>query len=128
MNAITHKIIFLTLTLLLIASTFIGIPLNGGDKRWLYINYLFRDFVNGHSIIDYTSLHILTLLWTFILYLMPLFVFSSHRKKIVLLVPLVYLILTCLSMPLIIFLYIPFVLIWIILVLFVSKRSLKNFS
>lgn len=62
MNALTHKIVFLTLTLLLIASTFIGISLNGGDKGWLYINYLFRDFVNGHSIMDYTFLRILTLL------------------------------------------------------------------
>ncbi len=111
------------LILLLIASTFIGVPLNGGDKGWLCINGSFRDFVSGNSMQNYSFLQVLILIWTFVLYLMPIFLGSTYRNTIIIFVPAIYLVLTLLSFPLLIFLCIPFIVCWIILIRVALKKK-----
>lgn len=120
-----HQIIVLLLVLLLMGSTFIGIPLNGGDKGWLYINGIFRDFVAGNPIQNYSFLHVLVLLSTIVLYLMPLFIVSAYRNKIIIVVPAMYLVLTILTFPLFIFLCIPFILCWILLISVATRRTMQ---
>ena len=108
-------------SLLLIASTFIGIPLNGGDKGWLYINGFFREFIAGDWNVFDEPLYILVLISTVVLYLTPFFFLSKYRKKIFMIIPGIYLLLTLISFPLFIFLLIPFILVWVILLTAVKK-------
>jgi len=108
-------------SLLLIASTFIGIPINGGDKGWLYLNGFFREFIAGNWRMFDNPLYILVLISTLMLYLTPFFFLSKYRKKMFIIVPGVYLMLTLISFPLFIFLLIPFILLWIILLTAVNR-------
>ena len=110
-----NEITILLLTVLLIASTFIGVPLNGGDKGWIYLNGPFIDFVAGRWLSTYSLLSILIIMWTIVLYLVPFFMDSTYRDKIVIIVPAVYLILTVISFLPLIILCIPFIVCWVIL-------------
>lgn len=108
-------------TLLLIASTFIGIPINGGDKGWLYVNGFFREFIAGNWTMFDNTLYILVLISTLMLYLTPFFFLWKFRKEMFVIVPGAYLLLTLISFPLFIFLLIPFILLWIILLTAVNR-------
>ncbi len=126
MKSIDDKITLLILTFLLIACTFIGVSLNGGDKGNLYLNGFFRDFIALRWDVFRDSFYILVLISTICLYLIPLFFLSKHRKKIFIIVPLIYLLLTLISFPLFIILLIPFILVWIILILVTVNYDKKT--
>ena len=112
----------LILIILLIASTFIGIPINGGDKGWMFLNQVFRDFVMRNKGFEYSLINIYALVSTFILYAMPFFRNSIYDKQIYIALPLLYLIITFLYFPLLFTLFIPFIIIWIILLWTVYER------
>lgn len=121
MKTIDSKVAVVFTTLVLVASTFIGIPLNGGDKGWVFFNFVFRDFISGNSIDSAQPLHILLLIWTCLLYLMPILVFTKYRKPVVKFIPLVYLVLTFFTISIFITLGIPFLIIWIGLMIAVAR-------
>jgi hypothetical protein len=89
----------LILSILLIATTFIGVPLNGGDKGWIYINWVFREFVMRNKTFEYTLVNVFVLVFTFILYTLPLYIKSIYRKQIFIVIPLFYFIVVLLSFP-----------------------------
>ncbi len=111
------------LSLLLIATTFIGISINGGDKGWIRVNGVFIDFIAGRWMSEYSLLAIFIVLSTIILYLMPLLMGSPYRYKVVIFVPSIYLVLTVISFPPLIILCIPFIVCWFILISAVRKRE-----
>ncbi len=85
------EITIFTIILLLITSTFVGIPLNGGEKGWVFLNGIFRDVLSGYKI-PKDFLSVSTLLATIALYLLPLFVISKYRKTLFIYIPLIYLV------------------------------------
>lgn len=115
----------LIISLLLIASTCIGVSLNGGDKGWFYLNGAFRDFISGKWDRTVNNLEVLLLISTIALYLMPLFILSKYKRRIFIVVPAVYMVLTLISFPFYIILLIPFILLWIaLIVLFRENKAL----
>jgi len=126
----TKKIQLSILSVVLAAATFVGVPLNGGDKGWLYVNDAFRSFIvgnfrneNAYALI----IQILLMVSSVALYLMPILVFVINNRKLTLYVPLIYLLLTFLYFPHLIILCVPFIFIWGGLLLFVriNKNELQ---
>lgn len=123
------KIQLSILSLVLAATTFIGVPLNGGYKGWIYVNDAFRLFITGNfqgENLYALSLHILLVIFTMALYLMPILVFVFNNHKLITYMPLAYLLLTLLYFPYLIILCIPFLILWTGLLLFlrINKNEL----
>ena len=106
----------LIITLLLIASTFIGVPLNGGDKGWIYINWVFREFVMSNKTFEYNLINNFVLAITIVFYTLHFYIKSIYRKQIFIVLPIFYFVFVLLSFPFFIFLFIPFIIIYIILI------------
>ncbi|WP_158526275.1 hypothetical protein [Pedobacter paludis] len=118
-----QKLTSILIILFLIASTFIGVPLNGGDKGWIYGYSMFLSTL--YSLTDTANLFafivspfgILTLLGGIGVCLLPLIIFTKYEKWFVLFIPLVYILTNFLVIPLLI----PFIVFWIILCCNTSK-------
>lgn len=126
----TKKIQLSILSVVLAAATFVGVPLNGGDKGWLYVNDAFRSFIVGNFRNENACaliIQILLVVSSVALYLMPILVFVINNRKLTFYVPLIYLLLTFLYFPHLIILCVPFIFIWGGLLLFVriNKNELQ---
>lgn len=123
-----HKSIQFILLIALITSTYTGISLNGGEKGWIYINGLLRDFFTVQfEIFQNTSSYwaiintSILLLINILLYFCPVLAFTDKFNRTgTIYIPAAYLVLNLISFPLLIFLFIPYVLIWLVL-FFYSK-------
>lgn len=121
-----YRSIQIIILLFLIASTYIGIPLNGEEKGWIHVNGVLRDFCNGHfNIFDkrnitwYQLILIANLLTNMLLYICPFLVLTDKYSKAgAIYIPAIYLILSIFSLVIFIFLCIPYILIWLVLVLY----------
>jgi len=116
------------LSLFLSATTFIGVPLNGGDKGWVYVNDAFRSFINGNFNDDNfygLFLQALLAISTIVLYLLPIMVFGFSNQKLILYVPLIWLLLTLWYFPLMLMLCIPFLIVWVVMLLLVGGNKRK---
>lgn len=120
------------LILLLIATTYIGIPINGGEKGWIYVNGLlqyfyakqFRIFHNMPSIL-YSFFTFSVLLINVLLYITPIFIFTKYNKIGSIYIPTIFLLLTLAYFPLMIILLIPYILIWLALFIY-SKYTVDK--
>lgn len=117
---------------ILISTTYIGISINGGDKGWIYVNGLLRDFCSNRwsSLILRnhfygTAINLISLFTNITIYLCPILVFTKHNKIAVLYIPIIYLIITLVYFPLMIILLIPYILVLSILLLY-TKYSSQN--
>ncbi|RDC54895.1 hypothetical protein DU508_18940 [Pedobacter chinensis] len=127
-----YRSIQFLLILLLIPTTYIGIPLNGGRKGWIYVNSLLRDFysdwssffVNENSIL-FISINFFILLINILLYSSPILVFTKYNKMGSMYIPTIYLILTIAYFPLMVILLIPYIFIWATLFIY-SKYALEK--
>lgn len=128
-----YKSIQFILLIFLIASTYIGIPLNGGEKGWIYVNGLLRDFFTMQfEIFQNTSSYwaifntSIILIINIALYFCPCMIFTvKFNRTGTIYIPAAYLVLNLIYFPLLIFLFIPYVLIWLVL-FFYSKFGDKN--
>jgi hypothetical protein len=118
------------LALLLIPTTYIGIPLNGGDKGWIYVNSVLRDyFANRTSIlmspVHFSVFDFFVFISNILLYITPILVFTRLNKVGAIYIPTLFLILTLIYFPLMVILLIPYILIWIALLVY-SRRTLDQ--
>ncbi|MDN3585193.1 hypothetical protein QWY86_00835 [Pedobacter aquatilis] len=120
-----YRSIQIILLIFLIASTYIGIPLNGGEKGWVYVNGLLRDFYKEQFAIFHeinsswvSFITIATLVTNIMLYICPFLVLTDKYNKLgVIYIPITFLILSVFCLSIFIFLCIPYILIWLVLVL-----------
>ncbi|RZK74999.1 MAG: hypothetical protein EOO85_14440 [Pedobacter sp.] len=113
-------------SILLIASTWIGIPLNGGDKGWIYVNGPFRDFVYGiHYNLTpiWEILRIVLIGWNVVLFITPLLILTKYKRIVMHAVPAIYLLLSVVYSALIAPLCIPFLAIWIGALVYLKKQK-----
>lgn len=120
------------LLFILICTTYIGISINGGDKGWIYVNGVLRDFCsNGWSSLILrnhfygTAINLLSLFINIIIYFCAILVFTRHNKIAVLHIPVIYLIITLVYFPLMVILLIPYILLLSTLILY-TKYSTEN--
>ncbi|WP_293309347.1 hypothetical protein [Pedobacter sp. UBA5917] len=118
------------LALLLIPTTYIGIPLNGGDKGWIYVNGVLRDYYVHRtsfliSSVNFSVFEFFVLIGNMLLYIAPILIFTRINKIGAVYIPTLFLVLTLIYFPLMIILFIPYVLIWIALLIY-SKRALEK--
>lgn len=109
----------LIVSILLIASTFVGVSLNGGEKGWIFVNGPFRDFLSGnHNGLENhlrEILYVLLIIFSVLLFVMPFFLWTRYRKQIIAFIPPLYLLLTIAYFPLVTLLCIPFLIVWVCL-------------
>ena len=120
------RIIFVILTVLLVASTFIGVPLNGGEKGWIYANYAFRLFLYGQLVdsdrsVFMNTISILLIGWNILLMALPVFIFTKFRRLSIIYLPLGFLILTLAYFFLLGILCLPFFILWILAMEYSSR-------
>jgi len=128
-----NRSIQIILLIFLIATTYIGIPVNGGEKGWIYVNGLLRDFYNGHfNVFDkrnlfwYQLVIIANLLTNILLYICPFLVLTDkYNKTGVIYIPIAFLILSIFCLSIFIFLCIPYILIWLVLFLYSKYAKQK---
>ena len=125
-----RSIILVVIGVLLVASTFIGVSLNGGEKGWIYVNAPLRDFLSGHQPkvpLLWHVIYIILIGWNIILFLLPVLIVTRFGKWSVIIIPPIYLLLTITYFPLVAPLCIPFFLLWIVaLVVFHRWVNVKN--
>ncbi|MGN7988132.1 hypothetical protein ACTJKC_12375 [Pedobacter sp. 22226] len=122
-----HTVQFL-LVLLLILTTYIGIPLNGGDKGWIYVNGIFRDYLANRTYFLMSSVHFsvfdfFVFISNIFLYLAPVLVFTRLNKIGAIYIPSTFLIFSLIYFPLMVILLVPYLVIWIALLMY-SRRTL----
>lgn len=118
------------LTLLLIPTTYIGIPLNGGDKGWIYVNSVLRDYFANRTSFLISSVHFsifdfFVFISNILLYMAPILVFTRLNKIGAVYIPTAFLILTLIYFPLMVILLIPYILIWVALLVY-SRHTLDQ--
>ncbi|QNN41096.1 hypothetical protein [Pedobacter roseus] len=118
------------LTLLLIPTTYIGIPLNGGDKGWIYVNSVLRDYFANRTSFLISSVHFsvfdfFVFISNILLYIAPVLVFTRLNKIGAVYIPTAFLILTLIYFPLMVILLIPYILIWVALLVY-SRHTLDQ--
>ena len=115
-------------SILLIGSTCIGVPINGGDKGWIYVNGPFRDFLHAiHSSLApmWEILRVALIGWSVVLFITPLLVLTKYKRIVMYAVPAIYLLLSVAYSALIAPLCIPFLLIWIGALLYLYKQKTR---
>lgn len=117
---------------IIISTTYIGIPINGGDKGWIYVNGVLRDFFTSHwgnlifrNHFFESAINIISLFINITIYLCPILVFTKQNKIAVIYIPVIYLIVTLIYFPLMIILLIPYILLLSVLILY-TKNSIEN--
>jgi len=118
------------LVLLLIPTTYIGIPLNGGDKGWIYVNSVLRDYFANRTSFLISSVHFsvfdfFVFISNILLYMAPILVFTRLNKIGAVYIPTAFLILTLIYFPLMVILFIPYILIWVALLVY-SRHTLDQ--
>lgn len=107
---------FIVLFILLFASTFLGVPINGGDKGWFFA------FSNEMIVFGNTSeinLRTLILVWILVvthlsLFALPFIKKNKHFFKLLVAIPLLYLLLQVAIFYFILILLVPFIIVWVI--------------
>ena len=116
------------LSILLIGSTWIGLPLNGGDKGWIYVNGPFRDFLHGiHYNLPpiWEILRVALIGWSVVLFITPLLMLTNYKRIVMYAVPAIYLLLSVAYSPLTAPLCIPFLGIWIGALFYLYKQKTR---
>lgn len=124
----SNQITTVVLLVLMIASTFIGIPLNGGDKGWVHIYDaelgLFTWTLLGPQKHVWLNVILVFQLITHIaLFALPFL--TRHKRFFTLLVgiPLLYLLLQAVTFYVFLILLIPFIILWALALTAWAKRN-----
>ncbi|MFD2148431.1 hypothetical protein [Mucilaginibacter antarcticus] len=122
------KIILVIFLLLMIASTFIGIPLNGGDKGWIYV------YDGELGLFTYTILGSSGKLWRDVLlaiqvithmalFTLPFLLNYKRFTYLLVSIPLLYLLLQALTFYYLLILLIPFMILWAMVLIAWIRRD-----
>jgi hypothetical protein len=110
--------IIIPLLILMVASTFIGVPLNGGDKGWLHVydgelGLFINTLISSSTPLSRTILLVLQLITHLALFILPVFIKSKHFFGLLIGIPLLYLSLQTVTFIYFLILLVPFIILWI---------------
>ena len=127
---ISRKSIYpVLMSVLLIATAYIGIPLNGGEKGWLHANDALRYLLQWNfpeEMILRKTLFVIAAMSAFVLHLIPFLICTKYRKYALYLLPATFLLSTTAWFPPFIILCVPFIIVWVIMIIYFYHSSKKS--